>query len=134
MDGPQTGTFNDAGRLFAVRQLRVLDTAPEAVFDRFTRVAIAVTGASAAMLSVLDASRQFVKSSIGLPDPWGAGRNLPLSHSFCRSVISSRECLVVNDVCVRPTVEAAQLEHSACGRTSGFPSSRRTGLSSGHSA
>jgi hypothetical protein len=54
-------------------------------------------GVPVALVSLVDSDRQFFKSQIGLPEPWDAARQTPLSHSFCQWVVSSHEPLVISD-------------------------------------
>ncbi|MCW4114919.1 GAF domain-containing protein [Aurantimonas sp. MSK8Z-1] len=75
----------------------LLDTGPEAAFDRITRLVARLVGVPVALISILDSDRQFFKSQLGLPEPWSARRETPLSHSFCRHVVASGEALVVED-------------------------------------
>lgn len=48
-------------------------------------------------MSLVDANRQFFKSSFGLPEPWASQRETPLTHSFCQHVVNSGEPLIVTD-------------------------------------
>ena len=53
--------------------------------------------APVALVSLVDADRQFFKSCLGLPEPWASRRGSPLTHSFCQHAVAAREPLVVND-------------------------------------
>ena len=53
--------------------------------------------APVALVSLVDADRQFFKSCLGLPEPWASQRGTPLSHSFCQHAVASREPLIVDD-------------------------------------
>jgi PAS domain S-box-containing protein len=57
---------NEPRRLAALHALNVLDTPPEERFDRITRLAARILGAPKAYLTLIDQSRQFVKSHFGL--------------------------------------------------------------------
>ena len=92
----------DRFRLASVARLGVLDTPPEAGFDRLTRMAARVLGVPIALVTIVDGDRQFFKSSVGLPDPWATLRETPLSHSFCQHTLESRAPLVVEDARVHP--------------------------------
>jgi hypothetical protein len=50
---------NERQRLAVVRQLRLLDTAPEERFDRFTRLAGAALGMPVALLTLVDGEREW---------------------------------------------------------------------------
>ena len=87
----------DPDRLEAVQATGLLDTDVSPSFDRLARVAAHVLNAPVALVSLVDADRQFFKSCLGLPEPWASGRGAPLSHSFCQHAVASREPLVVDD-------------------------------------
>ncbi|MEO5701198.1 MAG: PAS domain S-box protein [Casimicrobiaceae bacterium] len=87
----------DPTRVAALRSTGLLDSAAEPAFDRFSRLAATLLDAPIALVSLVDADRQFFKSSVGLPEPWQSARGTPLSHSFCRHPVASREPLVIDD-------------------------------------
>lgn len=92
-------------RLFALRALGILDTPPEECFDRLTRVASRALGAPVALVSLVDADRQFFKSQIGLGEPWATQRETPLSHSFCQHVVEANAPLNIEDARQHPLVK-----------------------------
>src|SRR5262249_9153604 len=49
-----------------------------------------------------DDRRQFFKSQVGLAEPLATVRETPLSHSFCKHAVESREPLVVADARQHP--------------------------------
>ncbi|MGI8546709.1 MAG: sensor domain-containing phosphodiesterase, partial [Gemmatimonadaceae bacterium] len=55
----------DPARLQALRRTALLDTAAEPAFDRLTRLASQLLGVPIALVSLVDADRQFFKSCIG---------------------------------------------------------------------
>lgn len=59
-------------------------------------------------MSLVDGERQFFKSQVGLPEPWAAARQTPLSHSFCQWVVSGQENLVVDDAREHPALATHQ--------------------------
>lgn len=59
-----------------------MDTAAEGRFDRLTRRAAKVLHAPVALVSLVDADRQFFKSCVGLPEPWSSLRETPLTPHF----------------------------------------------------
>jgi len=75
----------------------LLDSPPEEVFDRLTRLASEFLEAPVALVSLIDQDRQFFKSQVGLPEPVATGRQTPLSHSFCQHVVSTAAPLIVAD-------------------------------------
>ncbi|CAA9377467.1 MAG: hypothetical protein AVDCRST_MAG64-389 [uncultured Phycisphaerae bacterium] len=91
-------------RIPALQRTGLLDSPPEECFDRLTRLAAKVLRTRVALVSLVDADRQFFKSCVGLPEPWASLRETPLSHSFCRHVADSGEPLVVPDARECPLV------------------------------
>jgi PAS domain S-box-containing protein len=63
-----------------------------------------------ALVSLVDEHRQFFKSCVGLPEPWAARRQTPLSHSFCQHVVATGGPLAIEDarrdplVCDNPAI------------------------------
>ncbi|WP_309301101.1 sensor domain-containing diguanylate cyclase [Xanthomonas oryzae] len=83
---------DDALRVDAVRRLGVLDTEAEAEFDDIAWLAAHVTGAPVALVSLLDADRQWFKARCG-SDLEGT----PRSASFCSHAIMGTELMEVPD-------------------------------------
>lgn len=73
---------DEADRLAALHRYRILDTAPEAEFNDFTEVAAQMCGTPIALVSLVDAGRQWFKSRVGL-DIEEAARDT----SFCGHAI-----------------------------------------------
>jgi GAF domain-containing protein len=84
-------------RLAALQRTGLLDSPSEEPFDRLTRLATRLFKTPVALVSLVDADRQFFKSSVGLPEPWQTRRETPLTHSFCKYALASREPLVIAD-------------------------------------
>jgi len=99
---PPTPAAQDPRRLKAVRESGLLDSPREASFDRLTRVAAAALNAPIALVSIVDRDRQFVKSCVGVAEPWASRREMPLSHSYCQHALASPEPLVVSDAREHP--------------------------------
>jgi diguanylate cyclase (GGDEF)-like protein/PAS domain S-box-containing protein len=95
----------DPARLAALRRLDLLDSPPEPAFDRLTRLAAAVLHAPIALITLVDADRQFFKSCIGLPELWAARRETSLSYSFCQHLVVSAEPLIVADTRAHPLMQ-----------------------------
>lgn len=87
----------DAGRLAAVEQAALIDSPPDEAFDRLLRAAQAVARVPVALISIFTERRQFVKSSLGLPEPWASQREIPLELSFCRHVIGLGRPIFLDD-------------------------------------
>ncbi|ART59176.1 GGDEF domain-containing protein [Acidovorax carolinensis] len=89
--------LTDPRRLAAVRDTGLLDTPPEEVFDRLTRLAAKLTGAPVTFVSLLDADRDFYKSAYGL----GTTRQLS-GRTFCHYPLVSGQALILEDVTQLP--------------------------------
>lgn len=83
---------DEAERLAALRALDLLDTPAEERFDRLTRMAAALFRVPVALVSLVDADRQWFKSCIGT-DVCETSRET----SFCAHAVVAREMLVVPD-------------------------------------
>src|SRR5471030_1442273 len=79
-------------RLLELHQLCLLDTAPEHRFDRVTRLARRLFDVDFALVSLVDAERQWFKSKQGLAVS-ETGRDV----SFCGHAILQEQVLVVED-------------------------------------
>lgn len=58
--------FNEARRLDALEDYRILDSEPEQAYDDLTRLASALCRAPIALISLVDSQRQWFKSKVGL--------------------------------------------------------------------
>lgn len=83
---------NEAERLEALRKLRILDTPREPRFDRLTSMAARIFGVPVALVSLVDADRNWFKSSHGLPV-----QEMPRDISFCSRTILDDGILLVPD-------------------------------------
>lgn len=99
---PDLDRLRSPSRLQALARTGLLDTEPEEAFDRATRLAAALLEAPVALISLVDADRQFFKSACGLPDP--DLRETPLTHSFCKYVVASEAALIIEDAQAHPLV------------------------------
>ncbi len=84
---------NEAGRLEALRRYNILDTPPEAGFDRITALVARLLDMPIAIVSLVDESRAWFKSCYGLPT-----QAVQRHSSFCSHAILSDQVLVVPDV------------------------------------
>jgi GAF domain-containing protein len=89
--------LSDRDRLAALRRLVLLDTPPSDAFDRLTRLAANLLGCPVSMLTLIDAERQWFKSSYGLPEPLVDIRETGLEHSLCKYAVASDRPFVVSD-------------------------------------
>lgn len=83
---------NEPERLRALHALGLLDTPPEERFDRFTRMAAAMFDMPFAFISLVDARRQWFKSSVG-----SEAAETPREASFCAHALHQRDPFVVPD-------------------------------------
>lgn len=88
---------NEVQRLQALHDLKILDSSPEERFDRLTRLAQNVLGTQMALVSLVDAKRQWFKSCQGL-DACETGRDI----SFCGHAILDREIFEITDASQDP--------------------------------
>jgi serine phosphatase RsbU (regulator of sigma subunit) len=93
-----------AQRLDALRRTGLLDGPPSASFDRLTRLATELLDVPVALVSLVDADRQFFASCVGLPADVTAERQTPLSHSFCAHVVDRGDALVISDAREHPVL------------------------------
>ena len=84
-------------RLDALAATGLLDSPPEADFDRITRLIRGFLRVDISLISLVDDKRQFFKSSAGLVEKVGHCTGTPLTHSFCQHVVTSEQALVVAD-------------------------------------
>jgi signal transduction histidine kinase/ActR/RegA family two-component response regulator len=84
-------------RLAALLRCNVLDTAPEAAFDDLARLAAELCDTPIALVSLLDASRQWFKSRVGID-----ASETPRGQAFCGYAILGDEPLVIRDATADP--------------------------------
>ena len=87
----------DPARLAAVHASEMLDTAYEETFDELTREAGRLLGTPVALLTLVDEYRDFVKSHVGLPEPYASAQEITDSPSFCQLTVAQTEPLAIND-------------------------------------
>ncbi|HEY6037813.1 MAG TPA: GAF domain-containing protein, partial [Kofleriaceae bacterium] len=89
--------MNELSRLAALRRYDLLDTPKEAAFDHITRVVARVLGVPIALVSLVDADRQWFKASIGLDVS-----ETPRSGAFCAHAIEQSEPFMIPDAAEDP--------------------------------
>ena len=87
----------DEARVAALRRLGLLDSPPEERFERITRTARRLFGVDAALVSLVDADRQWFKSHQGIDL-----QETPRDVSFCAHAILDREIFEVEDPAADP--------------------------------
>lgn len=88
---------NEEERLRALRRYGILDTPPEAAFDRITRLAAHVLGVPVTHITLIDRNRQWFKSSYGA-NPQETDRE----SAFCAHAILDSAVMVVEDARADP--------------------------------
>lgn len=88
---------DEAGRLRALRGMTILDSESEERFDRLTRLAQSLFEAPIALVSLVDAERQWFKSRQGLAAP-----ETSREVSFCAHAILGDDVFVVPDATLDP--------------------------------
>ncbi|MDZ8224913.1 GAF domain-containing sensor histidine kinase [Nostoc sp. ChiVER01] len=91
-------TKSETLRLQALYQYNILDTIYEAAFDDLTRLAAQICGTPIALISLVDESRQWFKSKVGL-DSESSSRDL----AFCaHAILQPHETLIISDTLLDP--------------------------------
>lgn len=88
---------DEEARLAALRRYELLDTGDEEIYDNITRLAAHLCGTTIALITLLDADRQWLKSRTGTDE-----RESPRETSFCAHAILERGVTVAEDTSVDP--------------------------------
>ena len=83
---------NEAARLAALKEYRVLDTGTEQPYDDITILAAHICEVPIATISLVDEARQWFKAKVGM-----SRRQTPREIAFCAHTILQREPFVVRD-------------------------------------
>ncbi|MFB6248014.1 MAG: putative bifunctional diguanylate cyclase/phosphodiesterase [Salinibacter sp.] len=114
----------EADRLAALHRLNVLDTEPEAAFDRIARVAQQAFGVEGAAVSFVDEKRRWFKATCGI-----SLDETPREQSFCIHVIQGDGVMVVEDARTDPRFrENALIEEEGIRFYAGAPLAMAGGL------
>lgn len=94
----------EAERLAALRSYDILDSLPEQPFDDITLLAAHVCNVPIALISFVDAERQWFKSKVGT-----GLCSTPRSIALCNDVVVSGKTMVIEDLADDPRVKQAGL-------------------------
>jgi len=83
---------NEQARLAELYRFDLLDTVPEAAFDRLTTLAAEVFDAPYSVVTLVDKNRHWFKSASGMPRG-----EIPREKGFCGHTIMTEEVMVVAD-------------------------------------
>ena len=82
----------EASRLEALRDCRVLDTPPEELFDQTARLAAYLCGTPIGLIGLIDATRLWFKSRVGWNYP-----EIPREDSICGQTILQTQVVVISN-------------------------------------
>jgi len=85
-------TVDEERRVAALHRYSILDTLPEQIYDDVTALASLICGTPISMVSLVDAERQWFKSTVGVEM-----RETPRALSFCAHTIPTHATLIVPD-------------------------------------
>ena len=86
---------NEAERLTALRSYQILDTSPEVGFDELTELAAQICGCPAAYISLVDETRQWMKSLCNLPP---VVCEVAREYAMCSHTICQNDVMQVKDL------------------------------------
>jgi two-component system, NtrC family, sensor kinase len=91
-------TVNEEVRLAALHRYSILDTLPEQIYEDATALASLIFATPMALVSLVDADRQWFKSVAGLEGV----RHTPRSQSFCAHTLGTARTLIISDATQDP--------------------------------
>lgn len=97
---------NESDRLEALTSYAVLDSPPEIGFDEITELAAQICDCPAALISFVDASRQWMKAKYGLPPDLA---ECPREVSICQVTICNNDILYVPNLVSDPRFNSSPL-------------------------
>lgn len=87
----------ETGRLAALRRYAILDTQPERAFDDLALLASQICGTPMALITLVDADRQWFKSRIGM-----TAHETSRAVSFCAHAIHQPDLFIIPDTSLDP--------------------------------
>lgn len=109
-------------RLYALKQLKLLDTPASDSFDRITRLASQLFKLPIAAVSLTDENRQWFKSKVGVDH-----QEIPRFKACCGEVADTSSNLVINDLLASPYYHNSGLAQSGIRFYAGAPLTTRAG-------
>ena len=98
-----SAVVSDPDRLRSLNATGLLDSPAEQTYDRITQAAADALDAPFAAITLIDADRQFFKSSVGMGDmSTPEQRQAPLDQSICQYAVADRIPLVLEDARTDP--------------------------------
>ncbi|MEL7349854.1 MAG: EAL domain-containing protein [Cyanobacteria bacterium J06560_5] len=92
-----SGPAQETLRLAKLQDYGILDTLPEAAYDDIVKLAAYICQAPTALVSLIDADRQWFKAKVGLD-----GSESPRDIAFCNHTIQQSEPMIVEDTYQSP--------------------------------
>lgn len=118
--------IEEENRIKALKEYNVLDTLPEEIFDDITLIASSICQMPIATISLVDGTRQFFKSKIGIDFT-----ETPIEHSVCyQAILSKEEIFEVPDLRMDDRFKESPLVSEAPNLVSyyGVPLASNTGI------
>lgn len=91
---------DESARLLDLARYNILDTSPEEVYDRITRIAAHLLKVPVAFIDFVDHDRHWGKAMTGIP-----GYKVPRADSLCAWTISQNDPLIVPDLRLDPHLQ-----------------------------
>ena len=88
---------NESRRIAALKRYRILDTGQEQASDDFVNLASMICGTPIALISLIDTSRKWFKSRVGLEI-----HETPRDQAFCAHTILDKQTMVIPDAQTDP--------------------------------
>ncbi len=86
---------NDAERVAALKQYRILDTPPEFEYDALTELAAQICGCPVALIGLIDETRDWLKAKYGLPPSL---IEVPRDMQICAATICQNDLVYAPDL------------------------------------